>query len=270
MMCSDGLFGFASRSAQQHHHQGGCGGKSCCGCALAGMPPLIPLILIPGDGSNQLEAQLDKPSRTPWYCAKHRGWSRLWLDVSALFPGAIECWTDNIRLVVNASTGRATNVPGVTTRVPGWGTTTGETFFFSLLTHPSPVMSQGICQTAFVRRHLSDAICQTPFSRRHFSDAIRVAPCHAPHHHFSRHRRARPRRAVALDGRLSPDRQLSRDGWVRAWQNGARRAVRLPLHAGRGGGPIRPPAARARLREEPVPGRSLSDFAAASHVVTFS
>ena len=38
---------------------------------------------------------------------------------------ATKCWCDNIRLVVNSTTGLATNVPGVQTRVPYWGSTEG-------------------------------------------------------------------------------------------------------------------------------------------------
>ena len=85
---------------------------------------LSPVVIIPGDGSNQLEARLDKPSSPHWFCKKKSGWFRLWLNTADLLA-ATECWADNVRLVINASTGRAANSPGVTTRVPYWGTTLG-------------------------------------------------------------------------------------------------------------------------------------------------
>ena len=86
---------------------------------------LSPVVIIPGDGSNQLDAKLDKPSTKHFYCSKKSDWFRIWLSASQLLPGEIDCWADNIRLVVDEQTGLAENSPGVTFRVPGWGTTTG-------------------------------------------------------------------------------------------------------------------------------------------------
>jgi lysophospholipase-3 len=40
----------------------------------------------------------------------------LWLAVTSLLPGAIDCWVDNIRLEWNASTETYSNAPGVFTR----------------------------------------------------------------------------------------------------------------------------------------------------------
>ena len=84
-----------------------------------------PVVIVPGDGSNQLEAQLNKPSAPHFYCSKTASWYRLWLSVSQLVPGAVDCWADNMRLVVDPTTGRAQNAPGVSTRVPHWGSTEG-------------------------------------------------------------------------------------------------------------------------------------------------
>ena len=84
-----------------------------------------PIVIVPGDGSNQLEAQLNKPSAPHFYCSKTASWYRLWLSVSQLVPGAVDCWADNMRLVVDPTTGRAQNAPGVSTRVPHWGSTEG-------------------------------------------------------------------------------------------------------------------------------------------------
>lgn len=84
---------------------------------------LSPVVIIPGDGSNQLEAKLDKPSTRHFYCEKKADWYRLWLSVTQLVPGEIDCWADNIRLVVDDTTGRAQNAPGVQVRAPFWGST---------------------------------------------------------------------------------------------------------------------------------------------------
>ena len=61
---------------------------------------LSPVIIIPGDGGNQIEARLtDKPSAPHWFCAKNSDWFRLWLDPSQLLPGYVDCWADNMRQV---------------------------------------------------------------------------------------------------------------------------------------------------------------------------
>ena len=70
---------------------------------------LSPVIIVPGDGSNQLEAKLDKPSVPHFYCSKTTAWYRLWLNLEILLPGVIDCWCDNIALDVNSTTGRAAN-----------------------------------------------------------------------------------------------------------------------------------------------------------------
>ena len=86
--------------------------------------PLPPVVIVPGDGSNILEAKLNKPSVRHWYCSKSSDWYRLWLNTANLLS-TTSCWADNIRLEVDATTGRASNAPGVETRVPFWGSTEG-------------------------------------------------------------------------------------------------------------------------------------------------
>ena len=62
---------------------------------------LSPVVLVPGDGGNQLEARLVKPDdRTG--CPTSSSWYRLWLDVWQLSTdGKLKCWADNIKLIYN-------------------------------------------------------------------------------------------------------------------------------------------------------------------------
>ncbi|XP_078344079.1 lysosomal phospholipase A and acyltransferase-like [Oculina patagonica] len=83
-----------------------------------------PVIIVPGSGGSQIEGKLDKPSVPSWYCEqKTSDYFTLWLEKSSLLPYAINCWTDNMRLVYDEKTNTVKNAPGVETRVPGFGDT---------------------------------------------------------------------------------------------------------------------------------------------------
>uniref|UniRef100_A0A3P8ZVU6 Phospholipase A2, group XV n=1 Tax=Esox lucius TaxID=8010 RepID=A0A3P8ZVU6_ESOLU len=83
-----------------------------------------PVILIPGDLGNQLEAKLDKPSVVHYICYKKTDvYFTLWLNLELLVPVAIDCWIDNIRLIYNRTTRQTEAPPGVDVRVPGFGQT---------------------------------------------------------------------------------------------------------------------------------------------------
>ena len=85
---------------------------------------LSPVILIPGNAGNQLEARLDKPSNPSSTCpTKTCSWYRLYLDLWQLRKDKIGCWAENMKLVYNKAAGTCSNVEGVFTRVPGWGDT---------------------------------------------------------------------------------------------------------------------------------------------------
>jgi len=75
-----------------------------------------PVLLLPGDGGNQLEARGGPPG-----CPQPQHWYRLWLDVWRLSAARLACWAETIRLEWDGMAGR--NVAGVETRVPGWGDT---------------------------------------------------------------------------------------------------------------------------------------------------
>ncbi|XP_071398718.1 phosphatidylcholine-sterol acyltransferase [Centroberyx affinis] len=83
-----------------------------------------PLIIVPGNLGNRLEAKIDKPTLVHWLCYKKtEHWFPLWIDLNMFMPIGIDCWIDNIRIVYNRTTRRSSNSPGVEVRVPGFGQT---------------------------------------------------------------------------------------------------------------------------------------------------
>ncbi|XP_015195306.1 lysosomal phospholipase A and acyltransferase [Lepisosteus oculatus] len=95
--------------------------RKCSGDVCSERPPVV---LIPGDLGNQLEAKLDKPSVVHYVCYKKtEDYFTLWLNLELLVPFAIDCWIDNIRLIYNRTSNRTEAPPGVDVRVPGFGQT---------------------------------------------------------------------------------------------------------------------------------------------------
>lgn len=83
---------------------------------------LKPVIFIPGDGGSQLEAKLNKSDVVHYVCTKTtKDYFNIWLNMELLVPVVIDCWIDNVKLVYDNVTRTTQNVPGVETRVPGFG-----------------------------------------------------------------------------------------------------------------------------------------------------
>ncbi|KAL1187588.1 Lecithin-cholesterol acyltransferase-like 1 [Cardamine amara subsp. amara] len=93
---------------------------------------VYPLIMVPGNGGNQLEARLDrdyKPTSvwcSSWLCPirkKSGGWFRLWFDAAVLLSPFTRCFNDRMMLYYDADLDDYQNAPGVQTRVPHFGST---------------------------------------------------------------------------------------------------------------------------------------------------
>lgn len=100
----------------------------CSTCQATGN--LHPLILIPGNGGNQLEARLTatyKPTSLwcKWYPIKKDGdgWFRLWFDPSVLLSPLTKCFSERMMLYYDSEFDDYYNAPGVETRVPNFGST---------------------------------------------------------------------------------------------------------------------------------------------------
>ncbi|KAG5900697.1 hypothetical protein JTB14_038215 [Gonioctena quinquepunctata] len=85
---------------------------------------LNPIILIPGDGGNQLEAKLNRSQVVHYVCGKYTDdFFNIWLNMELLVPLVIDCWIDNIKLIYDNVTRTTRNTDGVEIRIPGWGGT---------------------------------------------------------------------------------------------------------------------------------------------------
>lgn len=101
--------------------------------AGAGSGDLHPLVLIPGNGGNQLEARLTEEYRpSSIFChrwARRRGgaggWFRLWFDPSVVVAPFTRCFAERMTLHYHRELDDYRNAPGVEIRVPHFGSTLG-------------------------------------------------------------------------------------------------------------------------------------------------
>jgi len=112
-----------------------------------------PVVVVPGTGSNLLEARLNKPSTVSWKCDKTSDWFTLWLEIAHLVV-APECWADNIRLVLDEVTGESRNNDGVETRVPGWGDTASI-----------DCLEPSLCSATAAFKSMTDALVEAGYVR---------------------------------------------------------------------------------------------------------
>lgn len=112
-----------------------------------------PLIIVPGNLGNRLEAKINKPTLVHWMCYKRtETWFPLWIDLNMFMPIGVDCWIDNIRLVYNRTTRRASNSPGVQVQVPGFGQTYSIEFLdYNKLTGYFYTMVQHLVNVGYVR-----------------------------------------------------------------------------------------------------------------------
>jgi len=83
---------------------------------------LSPVIFVPGDGGNQVDAKLNKTEVVHYICEKTTNdFFNIWLNMELLVPIVIDCWVDNLRLVYDNVTRTTSNSPGVELRIPGFG-----------------------------------------------------------------------------------------------------------------------------------------------------
>lgn len=82
------------------------------------------MVLIPGDGGNQLHGKLNKTSAPHYFCKlQSADFFELWLNLEEITPYVIDCFIDNIRLVYDNQTRTSLNRQGVDIQVRGFGYT---------------------------------------------------------------------------------------------------------------------------------------------------
>ena len=83
-----------------------------------------PVILIPGDGGNQIYAKLNKTSAIHYFCdLKSKDYFELWLNLEEITPYVIDCFVENLKLTIKNDSNQTYNADGVDIQIKGFGTT---------------------------------------------------------------------------------------------------------------------------------------------------
>ncbi|XP_052200712.1 lecithin-cholesterol acyltransferase-like 1 [Diospyros lotus] len=110
---------------------------------------LHPLILVPGNGGNQLEARLTAEYKPPsLFCTRRHpprkdedGWFRLWFDLSVLLAPYARCFASRMTLHYDHHRDDYRNTPGVQTRVSRFGSTQSLLYLNPTLKHLTEYMA---------------------------------------------------------------------------------------------------------------------------------
>ncbi|GLT93617.1 hypothetical protein SLE2022_114000 [Rubroshorea leprosula] len=118
-------------------------------CICQANSSLHPLILVPGNGGNQLEARITagykplSPFCNRWYpiCKDEEGWFRLWFDSSVLIAPFTKCFAQRMMLSYDPVLDDYFNAPGLETRVPFFGSTESLLYLDPNLKHVTAYMA---------------------------------------------------------------------------------------------------------------------------------
>ncbi|XP_047321530.1 lecithin-cholesterol acyltransferase-like 1 [Impatiens glandulifera] len=116
-----------------------------CQAAATGVN-LHPIILVPGNGGNQLEGRLTDEYKPPTtFCAlngwnKHH-WFNLWFDPTVVVAPYTQCFSDRMTLVYDQDLDDYRNMQGVETRVLDFGSTSSLLYLNPYFKHLTSYMA---------------------------------------------------------------------------------------------------------------------------------
>ncbi|GAB4852378.1 hypothetical protein Ancab_016570 [Ancistrocladus abbreviatus] len=151
---------------------------------------LHPVILVPGNGGNQLEARLTsdyKPSSLLCKRWRHRdydhsnqkedGWYRIWFDPSVLLAPFTKCFAERMMLYYDPVSDDYYNAPGVETRVPQFGSTQSLLYLDPHLKHITSYMAPLVETLKEVGYVEGETLYGAPYDFR-YGLAEEGHPCH--------------------------------------------------------------------------------------------
>ncbi|XP_020083777.1 lecithin-cholesterol acyltransferase-like 1 [Ananas comosus] len=133
---------------------------------------LHPVVLIPGNGGNQLEARLTseyEPSSLVCRLNKNGGWwFRLWFDPAAVvLRGLTRCFAERMTLRYDPQIDDYRNAPGVDTRVPYFGSARGIRYLDPHLKHLTEYMATLVSSLEQIGYKESNSLFGAPYDFRY-------------------------------------------------------------------------------------------------------